>query len=29
MLARNLTDTLQIQGNLWEDWHIAPQNPWR
>ena len=29
MLAGNLTDTLQIQGNLWEDWHIAPQNPWR
>ena len=26
MLSRNLTDLVQITGNLWEDWHIAPQN---
>ena len=26
MLSRNLTDSVQITGNLWEDWHIAPQN---
>lgn len=27
MLSMNLTDSVQIRGNLWEDWHIAPQNP--
>ena len=27
MLSRNLTDSLTIDGNLWSDWHIAPQNP--
>ena len=26
MLSMNLTDTLNIDGNLWSDWHIAPQN---
>lgn len=26
MLSMNLTDTLTIDGNLWSDWHIAPQN---
>ena len=25
MLSMNLTDTLAIDGNLWSDWHIAPQ----
>ena len=27
MLSMNLTDTVTIRGNLWTDWHIAPQNP--
>ena len=27
MLSMNLTDTLTIKGNLWQDWHIAPINP--
>lgn len=27
MLSMNLTDTLTIDGNLWSDWHIAPQKP--
>ena len=27
MLAMNLTDSLTISGNLWSDWHIAPQTP--
>lgn len=27
MLSMNLTDSLNIRGNLWTDWHIAPQNP--
>lgn len=27
MLSMNLTDSVRIRGNLWEDWHIAPQNP--
>lgn len=27
MLSMNLSDTLTIDGNLWSDWHIAPQNP--
>ena len=27
MLSINLTDSLTIDGNLWSDWHIAPQNP--
>ena len=26
MLSMTLTDTLNIDGNLWSDWHIAPQN---
>lgn len=26
MLSVNLTDSLTIQGDLWEDWHIAPLN---
>lgn len=26
MLGMNLTDSVQISGNLWSDWHIAPQN---
>ena len=24
MLSVNLTDSLNIRGNLWDDWHIAP-----
>lgn len=27
MLSMNLTDTITISGNLWSDWHIAPQHP--
>ena len=27
MLSVNLTDSLNIQGNLWDDWHIAPLDP--
>lgn len=27
MLSMNLTDSVTIDGNLWSDWHIAPQNP--
>lgn len=27
MLSMNLTDSVTISGNLWSDWHIAPQNP--
>ena len=23
----NLTDSVTIRGNLWEEWHIAPANP--
>lgn len=26
MLSVNLTDSLTINGNLWSDWHIAPQH---
>lgn len=26
MLSVNLTDTLTVDGNLWSDWHIAPQS---
>lgn len=26
MLSTNLTDSVQISGNLWSDWHIAPVN---
>ncbi len=25
MLSANLTDSVQINGNLWSDWHIAPK----
>lgn len=25
MLCVNLTDSVQISGDLWDDWHIAPQ----
>ncbi len=25
MLSMNLSDSLTISGNLWEDWHIGPQ----
>ncbi len=25
MLCMNLTDSVQISGDLWDDWHIAPQ----
>ena len=25
MLSMNLTDSVQISGDLWDDWHIAPQ----
>lgn len=27
MLSLELTDTVTVSGNLWSDWHIAPQNP--
>lgn len=27
MLSANLTDSLTIQGNLWQDWHISPKKP--
>lgn len=27
MLSMNLTDSINIRGNLWSDWHISPQNP--
>lgn len=27
MLSMNLTDSLSIRGNLWNDWHIAPLKP--
>lgn len=27
MLSMNLTDTVIIQGSLWDDWHIAPLKP--
>lgn len=27
MLSMNLTDSVVVSGNLWSDWHIAPQNP--
>jgi hypothetical protein len=27
MLSANLTDSLTIRGNLWQDWHIAPLKP--
>ena len=27
MLSLNLSDSVVIKGNLWSDWHIAPQNP--
>ncbi len=27
MLSMNLTDSVYIQGSLWDDWHIAPQIP--
>ncbi|MBU5439860.1 hypothetical protein KQI42_17735 [Tissierella sp. MSJ-40] len=27
MLSINLTDSLTIKGNLWQDWHIAPLKP--
>ena len=27
MLSANLTDSLSIRGNLWDDWHIAPLDP--
>ena len=27
MLSMNLTDSVRVQGNLWQDWHISPQKP--
>ena len=27
MLSVNLTDSLSIRANLWDDWHIAPLDP--
>ncbi len=27
MLSVNLTDSLTIRGNLYQDWHVAPLNP--
>ena len=27
MLSANLTDSLTIRGNLWQDWHAGPIQP--
>ena len=27
MLSMNLTDSVRVRGNLWQDWHISPQKP--
>ena len=27
MLSANLTDSVTVRGNLWEEWHIAPAKP--
>ncbi|HBR07647.1 MAG TPA: hypothetical protein DD735_01985 [Clostridiales bacterium] len=27
MLSMNLTDSVTVRGNLWEEWHIAPSKP--
>jgi len=27
MLSMNLSDGVTINGSLWDDWHIAPENP--
>lgn len=27
MLSMNLTDSLTIRGNLWQDWHVGPLKP--
>lgn len=27
MLSANLTDSLTINGNLWQDWHVGPKKP--
>ncbi|NNJ28729.1 hypothetical protein [Lacrimispora defluvii] len=27
MLSANLTDSMTIRGNLWQDWHVAPKKP--
>ncbi len=27
MLSANLTDSLTIRGNLWQDWHAGPKKP--
>ena len=27
MLSMNLTDSVNIQGSVWDDWHIAPVKP--
>lgn len=27
MLSMNMTDGVTISGTLWDDWHIAPENP--
>lgn len=27
MLSTNLTDSLTVQGSLWDDWHVAPLKP--
>ena len=27
MLSANLTDSLTIKGNLWQDWHAGPKKP--
>lgn len=27
MLSMNLSDSVDIRGNVWMDWHIAPQDP--
>ena len=27
MLSMNMTDSVTIRGNLWEEWHIAPAKP--
>jgi hypothetical protein len=27
MLSMNITDSVNIRGSLWDDWHIAPVKP--
>ena len=27
MMGQGVSDSVTISGNLWSDWHIAPDNP--